>query len=89
MSSLSLLKQKSCTKQYISFDKLPIGNYIVSNFTLVKTSYGSRLRVDIGDNVICLPQRYADDVTPEIVASFNDKPKLMIFKGKDPKYRNM
>lgn len=88
MSSFSLLKNASCNKPYCAFSNLSIGDYLVTDFALVETKYGPRLRVDLGEKILTLPERYARDMTHEKVLELNDSPKWMSYYGRDPRKNN-
>lgn len=88
--SLQLLQEASYCKQYISFEDLPVGDYIVHSFAIVETkNYGKRIRVDLGDKVVLLPQRYIKEIKEENIEELNQGQYMMTFRGKNPALRNM
>lgn len=88
MDAFSMLKSVCCTKQFVSFENLPVGDYFVEEFALVNTKFGTRIRVDIGDKVVFLPERFSKNMTSEKVNELNNSPKLMCYKGKDASKHN-
>lgn len=70
-------------RNYMSFSELQPGEYLVKYFSLVKTTHGERIKIEIGDRYLFLPERYLEKITPEGVPLLNRKPKLMIYRGKD------
>lgn len=88
ISTLAMFNNVSCNKAYCSFGDLAIGDYLVTNFTLVKTKYETRVRVDLGEQYLLHPVRYAEGMTYERIAQMNEKPKWMCYYGKDPKKNN-
>lgn len=85
MESLQILQNcaKGKSKPICSFEKLPIGEYLVRKFDFVETKFGPKVRVDIGDRFVFLPQRFSEGVTKEIVDDYNITPKIMSYSGKD------
>lgn len=73
----------SCGKKYTNFGKLPIGEYPVEKFSFVSTQQGERIRVDLEDYFVFLPQRYFDNVCAERCAVLNKHNYIMVFGGKE------
>lgn len=74
----------ACTKEgkpYLSFKKLPIGEYYVENFKVVDTQYGTRVRVDLADSYMILPERFAETLTEDMIKDLNQRPKVMEYAG--------
>lgn len=87
MSALTSLKSMCLKKSFKSFKNLEIGEYIVDKFSKVETDLGSRIRIDIGDIYMFLPERFAS-LDEEALAELNLKPKIMVYSGKDPETQN-
>lgn len=78
-----------CThKKYVSFKDLSPGEYIVNKFTIVNTVYGERIRIDLQNTYMYLPQSFLKTLTPEVLDDVNRSPKLMIYEGKDASNNN-
>lgn len=81
-----MLKSLCVDKPYCSFEKLPHGEHLIYGFALVKTKIDKenpRLRVDLGDKVVFLPERFSTYLTAEGVADLNVGQKVLIYNGKD------
>lgn len=87
-SALNTLKAACTHKRYVSFKDLPIGEYIVNKFSIVNTVYGERIRVDLQDTFMYLPQSFLKTLTSDVIDELNKSPKLMIYQGKDVNNRN-
>lgn len=81
--AFNLLKSVSNNKPYTTFNELNIGNYIVSDFIITETKFGKRVRVDLGEKLLCLPERYTIGMTPEYLNDLNKAPMRMIYSGRD------
>lgn len=75
-------------KLYKSFKELPVGEYIVVKFHIVETAHGKRIRIDLAETYMLLPERFARALTPEKINALNKSPKIMIFNGKDSSNRD-
>lgn len=73
----------SCSRKYTNFSKLPIGEYPVQKFSLASTPHGDRIRVDLAEYFVFLPQRYYDKVDMEKCAALNKFNYIMVFNGKE------
>lgn len=83
MEAFNLLKQACLNKQFTSFKDLPVGEYVVSEFTLMQTRFGPSIKVDIGDKIVFLPKRFSKGMTEEKVAALNTVPQILVFSGID------
>lgn len=88
MNPLSLLKSVCNNKPYTNFEKLAVGDYFISSFALIQSKFGLRLRVDIGDKVVILPERFAVLFTEEQIEELNRGEYIMIYKGKETSNNN-
>lgn len=86
--AISLLKGACIDKSYCSFKDLQPGDYLISNFFLTETRYGRRLKLDLGDKVVILPERFSVGLKTEDVDELNRTPQLFIYRGKDVNNRN-
>lgn len=86
--AFNFLKNASNNKPYRNFENLETGSYIITEFTKVETKFGPKIRVDIGNYLINLPQRYTDGMTPEYLEELNKTQVLMRYYGKDSKKNN-
>lgn len=80
-------------KKYISFDDLPIGDYIVEAFDLVKTKFGEVVRCEIGDKVVFLPKRCIEELDggkniPSKLIELNHSKNWLLYRGKDVSREN-
>lgn len=82
----------SSRKPYISFDNLPIGDYFIKSFSWVGTKFGNKIRADIGENVVFLPQRYVKNVGEDNIeaklSEMNKGKYWLIYRGKDTHNNN-
>lgn len=86
-SALAALKMCGVKKTFKSFKDLPVGEYIIDRFTHVDTSHGRRVRVDMGNAYMYLPERYTD-LSEDKINTLNKTPKIMVYDGKDPADRD-
>lgn len=86
--ALIFLKNASTNKSFRSFQDLEIGTYIITEFSKVETKFGTKIRIDIGDYLVNLPQRYTEGMTQEYLDELNRTRMLMRYHGKDPKKNN-
>lgn len=88
MESFALLKKgASWNSKLESFSELPIGEYAVTDFSLVQTEYGPRIKVVLGDKFVFLPNRFSKNLTAEQVQELNSIPQILIFSGIDTSRR--
>lgn len=87
--AFQILKKSCCSKPYTNFTKLPVGDYLVSDFIIVDTKFGKKLRVDIGDKLILLPERFTCGLTPAHIEELNNTTMWMCYRGKDADNHNM
>lgn len=81
--------QAACiNKPFISFKTLAIRDYIVENFQRVKTQYGNRVRVELVDCIVYLPERFAAGLTDKKFEELNEGVVVMSYGGKDPDTQN-
>lgn len=82
MEAFALLKKAAgYTKPLFNYSKLPVGEYVVTEFSLVETKYGLQIKADLGDKVVFLPKRFAKEMTEENVAALNTIPQILVFSG--------
>lgn len=80
-------------KKYVSFDNLPIGDYIIHSFDLVKTKFGEKVRCDIGDKVVFLPKRCIEEMDGNSnielkLIELNHGKFWLLYRGKDVSREN-
>lgn len=68
---------------YTNFENLPRGDYRVKSFSLVNTTFGTVIRVDLADKYLPLPKRFIEDQDEKSIAILNSSPKVMEYRGKD------
>lgn len=84
MEAFAMLKKAAgWSKPLVNFSQLPVGEYVVSEFTLVQTKFGPKIKAELSDKVVFLPSRFSKGVTEESVASLNTLPQILIFSGMD------
>lgn len=88
MSAISILKKASIPKPFKSFKDLQEGKYKVERFDLVETNFGDRVRIKTNDAYMYLPERYAEEMTEEVINELNTSSVTMIYSGKDPENQN-
>lgn len=89
MEAFNLLKKACWGSQLVTFNDLPIGEHVISSFSMAETRFGTTLRVDLGDKFVLLPRRFASGMDDEKVAALNTVPHILIYKGKDPSRNNL
>lgn len=72
---------------YQSFKDLETGEYIVKHFTIIQTSHGQRVRIELDDKYMYLPERFVNTIGPHIEV-LNKSPKVMVYSGKDSSDRD-
>lgn len=87
-AALNTLKAACTHKKYVGFKDLSPGEYIVNKFSIVNTVYGERIRIDLLETYMYLPQSFLKTLKPELLDDLNKTPKLMNYSGKDPNNRN-
>lgn len=75
-------------KKFASFKDLLPGEYIVKQFSIVSTTYGDRVRIDLHDSYMFLPKSFLKTLTPEVITDLNKSPKMMVYEGKDADNRD-
>lgn len=87
--ALNTLKAACVHKKFVSFKDLSPGDYIVNKFSVVNTTYGERIRMDLHDTYMYLPESFLKQVKPELLDALTKRtPKMMTYKGKDANNRN-
>lgn len=90
MEAFAMLKKAaSYSKPLVSFTQLPVGEYVVSEFSLVQTKFGPKIRADLGDKIVLLPSRFSFNMTAEKVADLNTIPQILVFSGIDYSRNNL
>lgn len=84
MNVVEYLKKACISKPYRSFSNLANGDYEVQSFEQIKTSFGNRIRIELSDCVMYLPERFANILTEETIARLNESTIIMAYSGKDP-----
>lgn len=84
-----LKKAASYNKPLVSFSQLPVGEYVVLEFSMVQTKFGPKIKLDLGDKVVFLPSRFSKDMTDEKLAALNTLPQMLVFSGIDSSRNNM
>lgn len=76
----------ACTPlNYTNFNDLERGQYLIKKFSFVKTKYGDRIRCDLEDRYVYLPQRFAANIFEEDIAELNKGEKYLLHNGKEGK----
>lgn len=80
-------------KKYVSFDNLPIGDYIIESFRLVTTKFGEKVRCEIGDKVVFLPKRCIEEMDGNAniqlkMFELNRGKYWLLYRGKDVSQEN-
>lgn len=89
MSSLDLLKCLCVQHPFKSFKDLDAGQYMVRYFSVVNTSLGERVRIDLDDCYMYLPERFGKILKGPVIDDLNCRgPIIMDYKGKDEKCMN-
>lgn len=70
-------------RPYKSFSTLDCGEYPVTKFSISETKYGDRIRVDLKECYVFLPQRFSVDLFNEqAIKDLNSQDIVMIYRGK-------
>lgn len=88
MDAIQALKTACQPKNFFSFRNLPPGDYIIRRFTAVATTHGQRIRIDLDNTYMYLPERFVNILTNEMIEALNATPKMMIFGGYDRNNRD-
>lgn len=88
MNAISMLKSACVNKPFKSFKNLLVGDYIVEDFQRVTTSYGDRVRIEIFDAVMYLPERFSRILSDGLLTELNESTVVMSYSGKDPNTSN-
>lgn len=87
--AFELLKSACGKKPFCSFENLPVGEYLVTEFYIAETKkYGVRVHAELEDKIVTLPERFAKKLTVENIAELNQTQKVLCYLGKNPKWRN-
>lgn len=81
------LKSACLSKNFKSFKELAQGEYIVNRFTHVDTKHGKRVRIDLEEFYMYLPERFTS-LTEADINSLNASQKIMVYSGKDASKQN-
>lgn len=86
-TSISASTSTSTSKPYVKFDDLPVGDYFIQSFSYVQTKYGKTIRLDIGLNVVFLPQRFITRIGEKNIQKTLDEMNKgqywLLYGGKD------
>lgn len=85
--ALNALKSACSKKKYQSFKDLEHGEYIVNHFSIIETSHGPRVRIDLDDKYMYLPERFVKTIGSHIDV-LNKSSKVMVYSGKDSSDRD-
>ena len=88
IAALNTLKAACSHKKFASFKDFSPGEYIVTKFSIVNTVYGERIRIDLHDSYMYLPQCFLKTLKPEVLEDLNKSPKVMTYEGKDGNNHN-
>lgn len=88
MEAIAALKSAFTPMNFKSFKHLPLGEYTVKSFNVVTTTYGSRVRIEIDDFYMYLPERAALKLNDKLIALLNENTVIMSYMGKDPEVQN-
>lgn len=88
MNAISILKNACSGKPFKSFKNLSHGDYLVNNFQRVNTTYGDRLRVELDDCIMYLPERFTSYITDTHLTDLSTATVIMSYSGKDPNSQN-
>lgn len=83
MSALELLRAACLKKTYKGFKELSTGEYMVHSFSKVDTGHGTRIRIDLDEFYMFLPERFAITLNDKHLAELSATRKIMIYSGKD------
>ena len=86
MSALDFLKKANDNeKPFRSFGELKVGEaYPILHFRRVTDKkIGTRLRIEIEDFLITMPERFVKGLTDELLEEMNSNRYRLLYKGKD------
>lgn len=86
MSGISNLNSACVNKPIQSFKDLPIGEYYIINFQRVKTQFGKKIKIELADAVMFLPERI--QLSNANLESLNESTTIMTYGGKDKTNKN-
>lgn len=70
-------------RPYKSFSTLERGEYPVTGFSVADTKFGKRIRVDLRECYVFLPQRFSVDlINEEVRKELNSQDIVMVYRGK-------
>lgn len=81
MEAYAILKKACTPKGLTRLADLPAGEYLVREFSLVETRYGSKLKLDLGDQFVILPSSRSKGLDETSVASLNTIRQLFVWVG--------
>lgn len=88
MNAIEVLKTACVSKPFKSFKNLPKGDFVVHEFERVTTDHGERIRVELAEYIVYLPERFSKALTEEVIVELNKSTVIMSFSGKDPEAGN-
>lgn len=88
IAALAALNSACVKKTYQSFKNLERGEYIVDSFSIVDTTHGKRVRIDMSETYMLLPERFFKQLNNETIAALNQSPKIMVYGGKETNNRD-
>lgn len=88
MEKLKAACLKKKTTSYKSFKDLEAGEYIVYHFSCIQTSHGRRVRINLDDYFMYLPERFSTGLDDASIVELNSSPKVMVYGGKNPSEGN-
>lgn len=83
MSVIELLKAVCLNKPYKSFKDQTNGDYIIENFSIVKTSHGDRVRIELHDCFMFLPERFMRVLDASALDHLKNTTVMMTYSGRD------
>lgn len=87
-TAMDALNSACGSKKYRSFKDIQPGEYIVNQFSMVDTTHGKRIRIELGDCYMLLPERFVKQLDQTKLDVLNKAPKIMIYTGKDSSQRD-
>lgn len=88
MDAFEKLKKACINKPFVSVSNLPEGNYIVQRFQRLETFNGPRVRVELKDYIVYLPDRFVELLCHDTIKELNQQKVIMKHMGKDPEDSN-
>lgn len=71
---------KSAPKD-VKLADLPFGEYPIRSFLWLETRFGSKIKLDLGDKFVILPNSCSKKQTRESVAALNFLPQIFVWNG--------